>query len=132
MTIAYTFILAGVILALFFLATNQKRKDALAFGYHSVGKVLSYESKFVRIGGTWTWLDYPIVEYVDKKGETKNGYIKYAKSSGRYFSIGQNVDIIIYDDVIYYKGALHSNIEFYIAIALIAIGLILLVYKNVS
>lgn len=101
-------------------------------GYHVSGKVTGYENMFVRVGGTWTWLDYPIVEFIDRNNETRNGFIKYAKSGGRYFSIGQIVDIVAYDNTIYYKGTLRNSMEIYFAIVFITVGIGLLIYKNLN
>ena len=70
-------------------------------GFHTTGEVTGYENKFMRVGGTWTCLDYPTVEYQDKWGNTRTGFIKKAKSGGRYYKVGAKVEIIVHDGTIY-------------------------------
>ena len=114
---------AGIVIFLFDLFSKRQMKKIVEEGFESKGEVIDYENKTVRVAGTWTSLDYPIVEYIDTDEQKKIGFIKYAKNSGRYFSIGQEVPIIIHDGTIYYKHALANAYFRPLAIILIIIGL---------
>ena len=115
--------LAGVAVLIFEFIGRMKMMMVKKEGFSTVGKVIDYEDKFVRVAGSWTWLEYPIIDYKDRKGNTQTGYIKFAKNNGRYFSIGQEVDVIIYGETIYYRGAMPQSKMRLLAIALIIVGL---------
>lgn len=86
---------------------NKRRIQAIkAEGFHTIGEVTGYENKFMRVAGTWTWLDYPTVKYVDINGETRTGWIKKAKSWGRYYYVGAKVEIVIHKGSIYASDTL--------------------------
>ena len=89
---------------------NKKIKaEILAKGYRTKAKVIDYENRYVRVGGTNTYLDYPVVIYKNQEGEEERGYLKYASSSGRPFSIGAVVSVVIYKDTIYYQRTLEMS-----------------------
>lgn len=89
------------------IVLNKKRAQAIkAKGFHTIGEVTGYENKFMRVAGTWTWLDYPTVKYEGKNGEKRTGFIKKAKSGGRYYNVGAKVEIVIHNGTIYANDTL--------------------------
>ncbi|GAB5527399.1 MAG: hypothetical protein Roseis2KO_52710 [Roseivirga sp.] len=103
---------------------GKARMDNIAKeGYCTIGRVTGHETKFQRVGGTWTWLKYPTVEYLDRDNKYRTGFIKYAKSTGTYFTVGEEVDIIVHQGTIYYQHAMNSSNYKWIAIGLGIAGL---------
>lgn len=94
------FVLLMLVLAKVRASTVKKE------GYHATGEVIGYENKFMRVGGTWTWLDYPTVKYEDRDGKTRTGFIKRAKSGGRYYNVGAKVEIVVHEGTIYANDSL--------------------------
>ena len=119
----------GIIVFLFDLFVRMRTKTIFEEGFETNGEVVGYENKTMRVAGSYNSLDYPIVEYIDKRGVKKIGFIKYAKSSGRYFSIGQEVPIVIHDETIYYKHALDNAVYRPLSIVLIIIGIGIEIFK---
>lgn len=91
-------------------------------GYSTIGRVTGHETKLQRVGGTWTWLKYPTVEYLDRENNHRTGFIKYAKSTGTYFSVGEEIDIVIHQGTIYYQYSMNSVNYKWIAIGLAVAG----------
>jgi hypothetical protein len=119
----------GIVFFLFEQFDRNQMKTIMEEGYKTNCEVVGYENKTLHVAGSYRSLEYPIVEYIDKWGEKKIGFIKYAKSSGRYFSIGKEVPIVIHDRTIYYKHSLDNSIFRPLAIILVIIGLGYKIYK---
>ncbi|AHM60675.1 hypothetical protein D770_12090 [Flammeovirgaceae bacterium 311] len=101
----FLFVLIAVIILVWVLLL-KKSQAILREGYHTKGFVIEYRSKFARIGGEWTWIKYPYVEYLDRDQKMKRDFVKYANSYRPPFRIGQEIELVKYDDVIYYKNSL--------------------------
>lgn len=123
-------IIFGGILFIIDLAINVRTKAIITEGFSTIGTVTGYVNKFERVAGSWTWLDYPTVEYKDKQNKPQTGFIKYAKSTGRYFSIGAEVEMIIHSGTIYYKPSVNAVKLQWLALAIVMIGIGKLVYEN--
>ncbi|MTI23279.1 hypothetical protein E1176_19780 [Fulvivirga sp. RKSG066] len=95
-----------VLVLLLFVRNKWKAAQIKKEGFHTTGEVTGYENKFMRVGGTWTWLDYPTVVYKDRYGKTRTGFIKKAKSGGRYYNVDAKVEIVVHDGTIYPKDSL--------------------------
>lgn len=92
-------------------------------GFPTVGTIIGYEQKMERVAGSRTTIEYPIVEYYDAQNRLQTGFIKFAKSSGRYFEINEEVEIVVHDNTIYYRHAFSSTKYIWIAIILILVGI---------
>ncbi|MFD1874678.1 hypothetical protein [Hymenobacter bucti] len=80
-------------------------------GYHAVAIVRSYRKEYVRVAGSWNWLDYPYVVYMNAKGELVFERLKYAESNSRLLEIGDEIEVVRYDGILYYRAALHPNYD---------------------
>jgi hypothetical protein len=96
-----------VFLAIKHAAIQKKKiKDD---GYHTWAIVVEYKSEFVHVAGTWTWLPYPQVDYITEKGNLQRCRLKYASSERQLLYIGEEVEVILYKDVLYYKPVLTED-----------------------
>lgn len=120
--VGFLFVMIGVTS---FIRTKKIRKE----GLRSKARVIDYENKFRRVGGTWTTLEYPVVEYQDESGGINTGWVKYASSSGRYFELNQEIEIIRHGKYIYYADSVSDQISL-LAIAGITLVLIDLFLVN--
>ena len=125
-------IVTGVVIFLFDLFARNRMKTIMEEGFETNGEVIGYEYKTLHVAGSYWSLEYPIVEYIDKWGEKKIGFIKYAKSSGRYFSIGKEVPIVIHDSTIYFKHSLDNSIFRPLAVTIVVIGLGYEIFKYIK
>jgi hypothetical protein len=91
-------------------------------GYSAKGKITGYDNKFVRVAGKLTWMDYPLVSYIDKDRNECSGYVKYAKQGGRFFKIDQEIEIVVYGRKIYYL----KSLKIYIPILAVGITIYML------
>lgn len=80
-------------------------------GYHAWATVRSYRKEYVRIAGSWDWLDYPYVVYKNAEGEMVFERLKHAENNKRLFSVGDEIEVVRYDGILYYRAALHPNHE---------------------
>lgn len=80
-------------------------------GYHALATVRSYRKEYVRIAGSWDWLEYPYVVYKNAEGEMIFERLKYAESNRRLLSVGDEIEVVHYDGILYYRAALHPNYE---------------------
>jgi hypothetical protein len=96
-------------------------------GYHAVAIVRDYQKEYVRVAGSWHWLDYPYVAYKNAEGELVHERLKYAENSRRLLEIGEEIEVVRYDGVLYYRAALHPNYEWsYIVWLGVTVGALLL------
>ena len=106
------FVLAGI--GLLYWKYRHTRKLASTIeqsGYHAVATVRSYRKEYVRVAGSWDWLDYPYVVYKNAEGELVVERLKYAESNRRLLAVGDEIEVVRYDGVLYYRAALHPNYE---------------------
>jgi hypothetical protein len=80
-------------------------------GYYTWATVRSYRKEYVRVAGSWDWLDYPYVEYEGAEGEVIIERLKYAESNSRLLEVGDEIEVVRYDGVLYYRVALHPKYE---------------------
>ena len=88
--------------------SRRKQKKLLLLGCSFFATVVEYRSEFGRVAGTWTSLDYPYVRYQDGEGAWKKERLGYATSSGRVFFVGQLLEVVQFEGVLYYRPALES------------------------
>jgi hypothetical protein len=88
--------------------SRRKRKKVLLLGRSLFATVAEYRSEFGRVAGTWTTLNYPYVTYQDKGETWKTERLKHATSSGRVFFVGQLIEVVQFDGVLYYRPVLES------------------------
>ena len=88
--------------------SRRKRKKVLLLGRAILATVAEYRSEFGRVAGNWTSLDYPYVRYQDGERDWRTERLKYATSSGKVFFVGQLVEVVQFDGVLYYRPALES------------------------
>lgn len=97
-------------LVAFWEYSRRKRNKILALGYTAFATVRAYRSEYVRVAGSWTTLDYPYVAYQDSAGVWHQERLKHATSQGREFFIGQLVEVVHFDAILYYRPDLeHKN-----------------------
>lgn len=99
------FVIIGLAV-IFWLYTKKRAKEILKYGFHTKGTIIEYKTRFVRVAGQWTWLKYPYVEYADQDQHLKIDYVKYTNSYRPHFKIGQEIELVKYDNVLYYKNSL--------------------------
>ena len=89
---------------------NMRRKQVkiLAWGYAASATVKEYRSEYVRVAGSWSWLNYPYVTYQDNAGVCKTERLKHAASGEQEFFIGQLIEVVHFDSVLYYRPDLES------------------------
>ncbi|MBC8085438.1 MAG: hypothetical protein H7Z21_19740 [Hymenobacter sp.] len=75
-------------------------------GYHAKATVKEYRKEYVRVAGSWHWLDYPYVEYLTSTGAVTLERLKFAQSPGRPFVIGEEIEVVRYDGTLYYRNNL--------------------------
>ncbi|MEO9871180.1 hypothetical protein [Ekhidna sp.] len=121
--------LVGLFLVALGVTTFLRVKAIRRNGVRSKAIVTGYESKFRRVGGTWTTLEYPIVEYTDSSGTMQSGWVKFASTSGRYFQIHDEIDIIKHGKYIYYANSVSNKFSL-LAVAGIALFLVDLFLVN--
>jgi hypothetical protein len=80
-------------------------------GYHAWATVRSYRKEYVRVAGSWDWLDYSYVVYKNAEGEMIFERLKYAESNRRLLSVGDEIEVVRYNGILYYRAALHPNYE---------------------
>ncbi len=80
-------------------------------GYHAWATVDSYRKEYVSVAGSWDWLDYPYVVYKNAEGERITERLNYAENNRRLFAIGDEVEVVRYNGILYYRAALHPNYE---------------------
>ncbi len=80
-------------------------------GYHTVAIVRNYQKEYVRVAGSWHWLDYPYVTYQNAVCELVYERLKYAENSRCLLEIGEEIEVVRHDGVLYYRAALHPNYE---------------------
>jgi len=97
---------AGLVLYLLHTLHRKQAHLIKQQGYHTYAIVRYYKTEYVRVAGSWDWLEYPYVEYVSKDGELILYRLKYASSRGRLLVIGEEVEVVLYDSVLYYAPAL--------------------------
>ncbi|UOQ52874.1 hypothetical protein [Hymenobacter cellulosivorans] len=98
--------------ALFFLHYRYSRAlvaDILKHGYHTEAVVTAYREDVVRVAGSWTSLEYPYLTYISEAGEVKCGRLKYASSRGRLLWIDQEVEIVVYQQKLFYLPELKQS-----------------------
>lgn len=88
--------------------SRRKRKRVLLLGRALFATVAEYRPEFRRVAGTWTTLDYPYVTYQDEEGTWKTERLGYATSGNREFFIGHLIEVVQFDDLLYYRPALES------------------------
>ena len=88
--------------------SRRKRKKVLLVGRTFFATVAEYRSEFGRVAGTWMTLDYPYVTYQNGEGTWKTERLKYATSDGQVFFIGQLVEVVKFDGVLYYRPVLEG------------------------
>lgn len=92
-------------------------------GYHAVANVRDYQKEYVRVAGSWHWLDYPYVTYENAEGELVYERLKYAENSRHLLEIDEEIEVVRYDGVLFYRAALHPNYEWsYIWWMVITVG----------
>ena len=101
-------LLGATLLAGFWEHSRRKRKKVLHLGRSLFATVAEYRSEFGRVAGTWTTLDYPFVTYQDEAGTWQTVRLGYATSGNREFFIGQLIEVVQFEDHIYYRPALES------------------------
>jgi hypothetical protein len=107
--------------------TRQMASIIEKLGYHAVAIVRGYQKDYVRVAGSWHWLDYPYVTYENAEGELVHERLKYAENSRRLLEIGEEIEVVRYDGVLYYRAALHPNYEWsYIVWLGVTVGALLL------
>ncbi len=92
----------------FWERSRRKRKNVLYLGRSLFATVAEYRSEFGRVAGTWTTLDYPYVTYQDEEGTWKTKRLGYAISGNRKFFIGHLVEVVQFEDHLYYRPTLES------------------------
>lgn len=80
-------------------------------GYHTWAVVRSYRKEYVRVAGSWDWLEYPYVVYKNAEGEMVFERLKYAEHNRRLLAVGDEIEVVRYDGILYYRAALHPNYE---------------------
>lgn len=106
------FILACFCLVYWWYRYTQKLAQTIEqSGYHAWATVSSYRREYVRVAGSWHWLDYPYVVYKNAEGEMTFERLKYAESNRRLLAIGDEIEVVCYDGVLYYRAALHSTYD---------------------
>ena len=98
--------IAGLIVCALHLLSRKQAQVILQHGFHTCAIVRYYKTEYVRVAGSWTWLEYPYVEYVSDAGELAPCRLKYASSSGPLLAVGEEVDVVLYDSVLYYAPTL--------------------------
>lgn len=98
----------AALLSGFWEHSRRKRKKLLLLGRPLFATVVEYRPEFGRVAGTWTSLNYPYVSYQDGQGIWKMERLKHATSSGRVFFVGQLIEAVQFDGVLYYRPALES------------------------
>ncbi|OON69120.1 hypothetical protein B0919_10445 [Hymenobacter sp. CRA2] len=106
---------------------EQARIEQL--GFHAEAVVRFYREEYVRVAGSWDWLEYPYVEYTDEHGDVKLERLKYAQRPGQPFSIGQPVEVIRYKEILYYRQGLQegSTVSLLLAVATLVGGLSMII-----
>ncbi|MCR9252574.1 MAG: hypothetical protein NXI20_19295 [bacterium] len=126
--LGYHIIIIGILVYLIHVFGKVRMNAIVKEGFPTVGTIIGYEQKMERVAGSWTTLEYPIVEYYDAQNRLQTGFIKYAKSSGRYFQIDDEVEIVVHDNTIYYRHAFSSSKHIWIAGVLILVGIVKEIY----
>jgi hypothetical protein len=91
--------------------TQQVANTIKKSGCHAVAIVRDYQKEYVRVAGSWHWLDYPYVTYENAEGELVYERLKYAENSQRLLEIGEEIEVVRYDGILYCRAALHPNYE---------------------
>ena len=101
-------LLVAIFLAGFWGHARRKRKKVLLLGHAYFATVAEYRSEFGRVAGTWTTLEYPYVTYQDGEETWKTQRLGYATSGNREFFIGHLVEVVHFENTLYYRLALES------------------------
>ncbi|MDJ0364030.1 hypothetical protein QMK33_02615 [Hymenobacter sp. H14-R3] len=108
----FTFVPVCLGLAYWWYQYTKKSANTIEkSGYHAWAIFRSYRKDYVRVAGSWHCLDYPYVEYKSAEGEMVFERLKYAESNGRLLEIGDEIEVVRYDEILYYRAALHPNYE---------------------
>ncbi|WBA40250.1 hypothetical protein [Hymenobacter canadensis] len=67
---------------------------------------MDYKSEYVRVAGSWTWLEYPQVDYITKEGGLQRARLKYASSTGPLLDLEEEVEVVLHENILYYKPVL--------------------------
>jgi hypothetical protein len=95
-----------------YLVNKSHRKRAQQIqqhGFRTRAVVCYYKEEYVRVAGSWRWLEYPYVEYVTREGNLLVSRLKYASSKGQLLKLGQEVEVVLYDSILYYAPALQPS-----------------------
>jgi hypothetical protein len=104
----FILLLGAAILSVVWEHSRRKRKKVLLRGRSLFATVIEYRSEFGRVAGTWQTLDYPYVTYQDEEATWKTERLKYATSGDRKFFIGQLIEVVCFEGVLYYRPSLES------------------------
>lgn len=107
-----TFVM-GALLVVFIFLTEQVNKEKMRRvydeGYHTWAIVVEYKTEFVLVAGSWTWLEYPQVDYITKNGKLQRCRLKYASSRGPLLYIGDEVEVVLHNGILYYKPCAYTE-----------------------
>lgn len=99
----------GLFIGLFLWISRKAEQEILKEGFHTWAVVIEYKSEFVRVAGSWTWLDYPQVDYITENGRLKRSRLKYASSEGPLLSRDE-IEVVLHNSKLYFKPLLSQSL----------------------